>query len=58
MVMAHNNHEINVLNILRKSFKSRVCCKKTAGISWEGVAQLQIWTQVSHFIICDALLRT
>lgn len=44
MVMAHSNHERDILDILRKSFQSAVCYQQTAGISGEGIVQLQIST--------------
>lgn len=48
-MMAHSNHERETSAVLRKSFKSSLCCQQTAGISQEGIVQL--WIQTAKFFI-------
>lgn len=48
-MMAHSNHERDTSAVLRKSFKSSLCCQQTAGISQEGIVQL--WIQTAKFFI-------
>lgn len=49
VVMAHSNHERDILDILRKSLKRPVCYQLTAS---------NLNRQISHFIIFCALLKT